>query len=63
MFRASLSHIPSQWKSHHRTRHRWTKPIISVSHRYHAYVSNHVKTKQINTPPTTHSNQFQLFHD
>ena len=26
-------------------------------------VSNHMKTKQINTPPTTHSNQFQLFHD
>jgi len=21
------------------------------------------KQKQINTPPTTHSNQFQLFHD
>ena len=27
------------------------------------YVSNHMKTKQINTPPTTNSNQFQYFHD
>jgi uncharacterized short protein YbdD (DUF466 family) len=38
-------------------------PIISVSHRHHVYVSNHMKTKHTNTPPTTHSNQFQLFHD
>jgi hypothetical protein len=40
-----------------------SKSIISVGHRHHAYVSNHVTKKQINTPPTTHSNQFQLFHD
>ena len=35
-------------------------PIISVGHRRHAYVRNYMKTK---TPPTTHTNQFQLFHD
>jgi hypothetical protein len=46
--------------SHHGTRHRWTKPLISVGHRQHAYVSNHMKTK---TPPTTHTHQFQLLHD
>jgi hypothetical protein len=63
MFWASLSHISSQWKSHHRTRHRWTKPLISVGHRHQAYIGNHMKTKQINIPPTTHSNQFQHFHD
>jgi len=26
-------------------RHRWTKPLISVDHRHHAYVSYHMKTK------------------
>jgi uncharacterized short protein YbdD (DUF466 family) len=36
---------------------------VIVGHRHHAYVSKHMKTKHINTPPTTHSNQFQLFHD
>jgi hypothetical protein len=25
--------------------------------------ANHLKTKQIITPPTTHSNQFQIFHN
>jgi len=40
-----LRKISSQWKSHHGTRHRWTKPIISVGHQHHAYVSNHMKTK------------------
>jgi len=39
------SNISSQWKSHYGTRHRWTKPLISVGHRHHAYVNNHVKTK------------------
>ena len=39
------SNISSQWKSPHRTRHKWTKPIISVGHRHHAYVSNLMKTK------------------
>jgi hypothetical protein len=29
----------------------------------YAYVSSHMKTKQINEPATTHSNQFQIFHD
>jgi hypothetical protein len=55
--------ISSKWKSHLGTRHRWTKPLISVGYRIHVYVSNHMKTKQINTPPTTHSNQLHLFHD
>ena len=30
---------------------------------FYKIVSKHMKTKQINTPATTHSNQFQLFHD
>jgi hypothetical protein len=39
------SNISSQWKSYHGTRHRWTNPTISFGHRYHAYVSKHMKTK------------------
>ena len=27
------------------------------------HLQEHMKSKQINTPPTAHSNQFQLFHD
>ena len=37
--------ISSQGKSHHGTRHRWTKPLISVGHRHYAYVNNYMKTK------------------
>jgi hypothetical protein len=38
-------------------------PLFQLAIDTIAYVSNHMKTKEINTQPTTHSNKFQLFHD
>jgi len=40
-----------------------SQSLFNLTTAPHAYVSNHMKTKQIKTPPTTHSNQIQLFHD
>jgi len=40
-----------------------TKPLISVGHRHHTFVSKHMKTKTDQHATHTHSSQSQLFHD
>jgi hypothetical protein len=57
------SNISSQWKFHHGTRHRWKNPLFQLAIDTMLTSATTWKQKQINTPPTTHSNQFQHFHD
>ena len=46
----------------HLQEQKTTASTASGNH-YTVLLSTARKQKQINTPPTTHSNQFQLFHD